>query len=257
MGAAIAAALVRGKLVAGGELVVADPVASRAAALEKEHGARVAASNAEAVRGADYVLFAVKPQDFPRAGASVADALAPEATVISIMAGVPIATLVATMKHAACVRAMPNTPAQVGEGMTVWTASPQVSEAGRAQVAAIFRCMGREAYVADESYIDMATALNGSGPGFVFLFIEALIDGGVRLGLPRDLATEMALQTVGGSARYAQQAGEHLAVLRAQVTSPGGTTAAGLQALEAAAFRAAVAGALQAAYERSRALGQG
>jgi pyrroline-5-carboxylate reductase len=151
---------------------------------------------------------------------------------------------------------MPNTPAQVGAGMTVWTATPDVDEARRQEVRRIFASLGEEAFVPDEHYLDMATALSGSGPAYVFLFLEALTDAGVHVGLSRDLATKMALQTVLGSAKYASESGKPPAELRGQVTSPGGTTAAALRALEAGGFRSAVLEAVIAAYDRSKELGE-
>jgi pyrroline-5-carboxylate reductase len=152
---------------------------------------------------------------------------------------------------------MPNTPAQIGEGMTVWTATSDVTTSGRAGARDIFAALGREAYVPEEKYLDMATAVSGSGPAYVFLFIEALIDAGVHIGLPRDLASTMAMQTVLGSTRYALETGRHPAELRNQVTSPGGTTVEALRALEAGGLRAAVLDAVIGAYEKSRALGGG
>jgi pyrroline-5-carboxylate reductase len=171
------------------------------------------------------------------------------------MAGVSLATLRDGLGHEAIVRAMPNTPAQVREGMTVWTAAEAVSASAREDVQRVLGALGQELYVAEEKYVDMATAVSGSGPGFVFLTMEAMIDAAVHIGLRREMATEMVLQTVLGSARYAQASGRHLADLRNQVTSPGGTTAEGLLALEEAGVRAAFAQAIIAAYERTRQLG--
>ena len=148
-------------------------------------------------------------------------------------------------------------PAQAREGMTVWTASKAVSESAKKDVERIFSALGRQAFVPDERYLDMATAVSGSGPGYVFLFIEAMIDAAVHIGLSRELATEMVLQTVAGSARYAQETGKHPAELRNIVTSPGGTTAEGIRVLEAAGLRAAVTEAIVAAYNKSKALGAG
>jgi len=175
--------------------------------------------------------------------------------VISIMAGVPIDKIARSLRHAAIVRAMPNTPAAVGEGMSVWTATPEVDEATRAQVGAIFGAMGREMYVDDEKYLDMATALSASGPGFVYLLIEAFIDAGVHIGYKRDVAQMLALQTFIGSAKYMEATGKHPAELRNQVTSPGGTTAAGLIEMENAGVRGAIIDAIEAAYNRSKELG--
>ena len=256
MGEAILASLIKGGVAAPESIAVHDVVADRLQVLSKRYGVSAASEAATAARDADYVLFAVKPQDFPKAAAPLAGGLPDGATVISIMAGVTLTRLRLGLQHEAVVRAMPNTPAQIGEGVTVWTAAPAVTEAGREGAGRIFRCLGWEAYFPEERYLDMATALSGSGPGYVFLFIEALIDAGVRLGLPRDMATQMALQTVAGSARYALATGKHPAELRDLVTSPGGTTAEGLHALEAGRLRAAVAEAVKAAYEKSIALGE-
>jgi pyrroline-5-carboxylate reductase len=136
--------------------------------------------------------------------------------------------------------------------MTVWTAAPELSERGRASVADLLGSMGREIYVGDEKYLDMATALSGSGPGFIFLFLEALIDAGVHIGLRRDVASDLAVQTLFGSAMLARETGKHPAELRNMVTSPGGTTAEGLKAFEEAGLRGTVMGAIEAAYERAK-----
>jgi len=197
----------------------------------------------------------VKPQDFPTAARDLRGVLAAGQTVVSIMAGVSLAALHDGLGHQAIIRAMPNTPAQIGEGMTVWTATEAVSASARENAHGILGAMGQELYVTEEKYVDMATAVSGSGPAFVFLVMEAMIDAAVHIGLRREMATEIVLQTVMGSARYAQASGRHPADLRNQVTSPGGTTAEGLLALEEAGVRAAFAQAIIAAYERARELG--
>jgi pyrroline-5-carboxylate reductase len=255
MGEAVIAAVLRAKVAAPADLCVAELVEPRREQLQDQYGVRTSSNVAEAARGADYVLFAVKPQDFGKAAGGLT--LAAEATAMSIMAGITISQIAATLSTKAVVRAMPNTPAQIGEGMTVWTATPEVSAAGRDGAQRIFGALGKEAFVPDEKYLDMATALSGSGPAYVFLFIEALIDAGVHVGLSRDLATAAALQTVIGAARYAEKTSRHPAELRAQVTSPGGTTAEALRVLESGAFRSTVLEAVVAAYERARALGEG
>ena len=256
MGEAIVAAMTRGGVAEAARIAVADIATARLAYLEKTYGVRQAGSNPDAARGADYLILAVKPQDFEKAASDMRAALPPGAVVLSIMAGITLGQLTDLFGHDAIVRAMPNTPAQIGEGMTVWTATAGVSTAGREGARRIFGALGKEAFVPEERYLDMATGLSGSGPGFVFLFIEALIDAGVLIGLGRDLATTMALQTVLGSARYAQETGRHVAELRGMVTSPGGTTAEGLRALEAGGLRAAVTEAVVAAYAKSRAMGE-
>ena len=255
MGEAIVSALTAGGGVEAGQIAVADVVAERGAYLKERYGVRAAAGNAEAASEADYVLFAVKPQDFETAAKALRGRVSAGTTVVSIMAGVKLERIVSLLEASAVVRAIPNTPAQVGEGMTVWTATATVDEASREGARRIFAALGNEAYVAEERYLDMATALSGSGPAYVFLFIEALTDAGVHIGLSRELASRLALQTVAGSARYAAQMGKHPAELRGIVTSPAGTTVEGLLALEAGGMRAAVTKAVIAAYEKSQALG--
>jgi pyrroline-5-carboxylate reductase len=211
----------------------------------------------DASGGAEIVIFAVKPQEFDKAARSLQGKLRREQTVVSIMAGVPIDRIARALSHAGIVRVMPNTPAAVGEGISVWTATPEVDAATREQVGAILGAMGREAYVdpQDERYLDMATALSASGPGFVFMLMEAFVDAGVHIGFKRNVAERLAVQMFLGSAKYADETGRHLAQLRNEVTSPGGTTAAGLAELETAGVRGAIISAIEAAYRRSQELG--
>ena len=256
MGEAIIAALVSGDapVAQPQDVRVFDVVVSRISYLASEYGVRAATTPADLL-DTDFLLLSIKPQDFEKAAAPVAGKVG-GATAVSIMAGVTLSRLGHVLQCESIVRAMPNTPAQVGQGMTGWTATPAVTESGRDGVRQIFNAMGKEAYVPDEKYIDMVTGLSGSGPAYVFLFIEALTDAGVHIGLPRDIASTMALQTVLGSAVYAEKTGKHPAELRNQVTSPGGTTAEGLKALEHGNLRADVLDAVIAAYEKSRALGE-
>jgi len=256
MGEAIVAAVLRAGLADAREIRVADLAAARLKHVSATYGVAASGANREAAAGVDVLVFALKPQDFDDAAKALSGTIGEGTTVLSIMAGVTIDRLTRKLATPRVVRAMPNTPAQIGEGMTVWTATPAVSAEGREAARAVFGALGREAYVPEEKYLDMATGLSGSGPAYVFLFIEALIDAGVHIGLSRDLATTMALQTVLGSARYAIETQRHPAELRDQVTSPGGTTAEALRELEAAGFRAAVLEAVIAAYEKSKALGE-
>ena len=255
MGEAIISAVTRAKVADAADVCVYEIVAPRLDYLTKTYGVRPASTPADACGGADAVVLALKPQEFDKAAPTFGPSLG-DATVISIMAGVTLTKMSAALGTQNVVRSMPNTPAQIGEGMTGWTALPAVSEAGRAAARAVFGSMGKEAYVPEEKYLDMVTAVSGSGPAYVFLFIEALVDAGVHVGLPRDLATTMALQTVLGSARYMEHAGRHPAELKNQVTSPAGTTADALRELEGHGLRAAVLEAVIAAYERSKALGE-
>jgi pyrroline-5-carboxylate reductase len=256
MGEAILKAAFARGVVAPDNVVAAELSDERRAAIAAEHKVRTTADPADVVQVSDLVVFAVKPQEFDRAARTLHGELGPEQTVVSIMAGVRIDTISRALSHIAVARVMPNTPAAIGEGVSVWTATPAVEAPARANVAALLAAMGTEIYVEDEKYLDMVTALSGSGPGFVYLLMEAFIDAGVHIGFRRDVAEKLALQTFAGSAKYAQARGDHLAQLRNEVTSPAGTTAAGLQILEEAGVRAAIVAAIEAAYERSRELGE-
>ncbi len=207
--------------------------------------------NSVAATRGELVTLAVKPQNFQDVAPELRTLLSPNQTVLSIIAGLPMTTLTGELDHAATIRVMPNTPAQIGAGMTLWLCDPSVSEDAATQAEAILSTLGDQMRVDRESYIDMATALSASGPAYVFLFIESLIDAGVHLGMPRPMASRLALQTVLGSARLARETGSHPAELKNMVTSPGGTTAAALMALEEESFRATVMKAVVAAYRRS------
>ena len=207
--------------------------------------------NSVAATRGELVTLAVKPQNFQDVAPELRNLLSPNQTVLSIIAGLSMSTLTGELDHSAAIRVMPNTPAQIGEGMTLWLCAPSVSEDTASQAEAILATLGDQIHVDRESYIDMATALSASGPAYVFLFIESLIDAGVHLGMPRPMASRLALQTVLGSARLVQETGTHPAELKNMVTSPGGTTAAALMALEEESFRATVMKAVVAAYRRS------
>ncbi len=255
MGEAMIAGVLHEGVAQPSETAVCDILAARRVHLHTTYGVAVTEDAAEAVAGAEVIVLAVKPQEFAAAGAELAGRLASHQTVMSIMAGVPIATIRDTLRHEAVVRAIPNTPAQIGQGMTVWTATDAVPEPGREAVRSILSVLGQELHVADEKYVDMATAVSSSGPAYVFLVMEAMVDAAVHIGLRRDMAEAMVIQTVLGSAAYAGAAGKHLAELRNQVTSPAGTTTEGLLVLEKAGLRAAFNDAIRAAYEKARLLG--
>jgi pyrroline-5-carboxylate reductase len=256
MGESMIRGVLKAALVPADAIAIYDASPERRAVVERSHRVRIAESEACAAREADLVVLAVKPQSMSTVLERLRGALAPGQTALSVAAGVPLARLTAGLDHAAVVRAMPNTPAQVGAGMSVWTAAPAVDAAGRRHVAAVLGGLGRAIEVEDEGYLDMATAVSGSGPGYVFMFLEALTDAGVHVGLPRPVADELARETLIGSGLMARETGAHPAALRNMVTSPGGTTAAGLAALEAGGLRTAVDQAVRAAYEQSRALGE-
>jgi pyrroline-5-carboxylate reductase len=245
--------LVADEVVSPGQVRVVDPLDGRRELLQRQYGVETYSEPSGCMGGADVVVLAVKPQDLEKA-ASQMGKLAEEQLLLSILAGVKLERLGTLFEHGSIIRAMPNMPAQVGQGMTVWTATSGVGQPHIERARTILSALGEELYVADEKYVDMATALSGSGPAYVFLFIEALIDGAVRIGMPRAMAEELAVQTVLGSTEYLRQSGKHPAELKNLVTSPGGTTAAALHELEKGSLRTLVAEALAAAYARTKGL---
>jgi len=255
MAEAMIAGLLRQKLADPKNIIVSGPREERGGELQKKFRIKSATDNASAVHQADVVVLSVKPQRLSEVMKGL-KGIRSEALVLSIIAGASMKKISTGLKHKAIVRSMPNTPGQIGEGITVWTASREVSDAQQKMARAILSALGDEVFVEDESYLDMATALSGSGPAYVFLFTEALIDAGVHMGFPRRIAEQLVLQTIKGSASYYQGVGRHPATLRNQVTSPGGTSAEALYYLEKAGFRTAISRAVWAAYQRSLELGK-
>ncbi len=255
MAEAMIAGLLRQKLADPKNITAAGPREERGAELSKKYGIKSTTDNADAVQHADVVVLSVKPQRLTDVMKGLKGIRA-DALVLSIIAGATIKKINAGLKHKSIVRSMPNTPGQIGEGITVWAASKEVSEAQQKMARALLSAMGEEVFVEDESYLDMATALSGSGPAYVFLFTEALIDAGVHMGFPRRIAEQLVLQTIKGSASFYEAAARHPATLRNQVTSPGGTSAEALYYLEKAGFRTAISRAVWAAYQRSLELGK-
>ncbi len=256
-GGNMAEALLRG-LLAGGSaqaqsITVSDVSEDRLRHLAATYGVRTAGRNAEAAAAGQTLVVAVKPGLVGPVLSECGDLTGK--LVVSIAAGVSMAALGAAAAGAHVVRVMPNTPSLVGAGMSVFFAAPEVPPAARERTRDLLGAVGRVAEVPQESLLDAVTGLSGSGPAYVFLFLEALADGGVRMGLPRPLARELAAQTVFGAAKLALETGTHPGELKDQVTSPGGTTIAGIAALEAAGFRSAVLEAVAAATRRSRELG--
>lgn len=257
----MAEAMLRGLLARGvttvDRMIASEPRPERRAEMETAFpGLIVSASNTMAASSADIVVLSIKPQFLDTVATDIRPALHSSQLVLSIMAGVPLHVLTSTLHHAAIVRAMPNTPCLVGEGMTVWVASPSVTPDQAEMAGSIFGALGRAIGVQSESYIDMATSINGSGPAYVLLMIEAMIDAAVQIGLARPMAEEMVTQTVFGTVRLLQETGRHPAELRNNVTSPAGTTAAALYQLEKAGVRAAIIDAVVAAHRRAVELGQ-
>ena len=257
MAEAILGGMLDGGVASAGEICIGEPVPARRDYLAERYGVAVSADNTEVVRASELVALAVKPQDLPKVYAGIGgEFLLGNQSALSIVAGTRIKALSDGLQTDNIIRVMPNTPAQIGAGMTMWTCSPSVSRAHRDTTAAILSTIGDEIYVDDEKYLDMATALSASGPAYVFLIVEALIDAGVYVGLPRDVARRLVLQTVKGSVQLVSETGRHPGELKDMVTSPGGTTAEGLQALERAGVPAALVDAVNAAYLKSIRLGQ-
>lgn len=256
MGAAMIGGLAGGDDIHPGHVVASDRNEDRLAFVRDQFGVRTTFCNLEAARDADVVVLAVKPQVLPAVLAELQGRIRDDALALSIVAGASIATIASLLRHRAIVRTMPNTPAQVGEGMTVWTATPEVSREQRAQAGTIVGALGRHLFVDDERFLDIATAISGTGPAYVFLMMEALIDAAVHLGFSRKDARELVVQTIRGAAIYAEHQPVHPAELRNRVTSPGGTTAEALYQLEKGSFRTIMSKAVLAAYNRSVALGE-
>jgi len=259
MAEAMIAGMIRQHVAEASALIAAGPHPERLEELSEKYGLSTSGDNSAAVREAEVVVLSVKPQRLDKVLAGLQGSVRPTALVLSIVAGASIDKISGGLKHRIIVRSMPNTPAQIGEGITVWTAAPDVSAEQREMARQILLALGQEIYVEDENYLDMATALSGTGPAYVFLFMEAMVDAGVHLGFPRRIAEQLVSQTLRGSVDFYSRHDEHmhLARLRNQVTSPGGTSAEALYYLEKAGFRTAISRAIWAAYERSVELGRG
>jgi len=255
MAEAMIAGLLRKKLAKPEDITAAGPRQERGNELAKKYGIKSTTDNLSAASRADVVVLSVKPQRLSEVMKGL-KGIRSDALVLSIIAGANIKKISAGLKHKSVARSMPNTPGQIGEGITVWACSKEVNNEQQETARAILGALGDEVFVEDESYLDMATALSGSGPAYVFLFTEALIDAGVHMGFPRRIAEQLVLQTIKGSASFYHQAGRHPATLRNQVTSPGGTSAEALYYLEKAGFRTAISRAVWAAYQRSLELGK-
>ncbi|MBA7484516.1 Pyrroline-5-carboxylate reductase [subsurface metagenome] len=228
--------------------------------IEQEYGKKfsmtVVSSNQLAAKEADIVILAIKPQNLAEVMTELSGQFQSSQLVLSIIAGARINTLRLGLKHGCIARAMPNTPAQIGEGISIWTATAEVTQQQKEQAGSILRAMGKEIYVDDEKYIDMATAVSGSGPAYFFLMIESLVEAAVGIGLPSDTAQKLVLQTMLGSGHLIQRSGKTPAELRKMVTSPGGTTEEALLQLQEGGLSNLIARAVSAAYEKAKRLGE-
>ena len=256
MAEAMIEGMLKEQLVDPSHMVAADPRLERVQELAERYGVKGTTDNREAAEAAQIVVLSVKPQVLPTVLKELEGGLLPEGLVLSVVAGAKIKVIAEGLGHTAIVRVMPNTPAQVGQGMSVWTATGEVTDEQEAQARSILQALGEEIRVEDEDYLDMATALSGTGPAYVFLFMEALIDAGVHLGFSRRAAHQLVLQTVQGSVAFARQSVHHPAELRNMVTSPGGTSAEAPYQLEKGGFRTVLSRAIWAAYQKSKYLGE-
>lgn len=258
-GGKMAEAMISGILANGiskpTDIYVADPLESRRKQLSNSHGISVTTDNLDAVGHGTLIVLAIKPQTLSEVLKELKDSIGTEQTILSIVAGAPIATLASGLNHEKIVRVMPNMPAQIGAGISLWVATPTIEDSFRKAVSTIIDTLGQQLEVSDEKYLDMSTALSGSGPGYVFLFLESMIKAGVRIGMPIEMARVLSLQTILGSIMLAQSSDKEPEELRHMVTSPGGTTAAALKVLENGAFEDTLVNAIIAAYERAKILG--
>jgi len=255
----MAEAMIRGildqKLVPPERIIASGPRVERGQQLAASYGVRWTTDNKQAAESSNIVVLSVKPQVLPRVLAELHGRIKPDALVLSIVAGARLSAIGGGLAHPAVARSMPNTPAQIRSGMTVWTVSPETGAEQREQTRAILSALGEELYVEEENYLDMATALSGTGPAYVFLFMEALIEAGVHLGFSRRIAQKLVVQTTLGSAQFASESHMHPAELRNMVTSPGGTSAEALYQLEKGGLRTVLSRAVWAAYQKTRILG--
>jgi pyrroline-5-carboxylate reductase len=266
MAEAIIAGLLRKELVTPSQIVGSHPRHPRREELHANYGIRMVESNREAVLSGhpaqgtstatgSMVVLAVKPQRLGKVLSELRGSLHRDQLVVSIVAGAKIETIAEELLHPAVVRAMPNTPAQIGQGMTAWTATVEVSDGQEREVGAMLEALGKAMRVENERQIDMATALSATGPTYIFLVMEALVDAGVHMGFSRHMAQDLVLQTMLGSVLFAQESHKHPAELRNMVTSPGGTSAEAIYQMEKGSLRTVLSKAVWAAFQRAVALG--
>ncbi|HUR15670.1 MAG TPA: pyrroline-5-carboxylate reductase [Candidatus Limnocylindrales bacterium] len=256
MAEAMIAGLLRGEQVAPEQIIASHPRPDRRTELVSSYGIRTVEDNASAVAEADVIVLALKPQMLARVGRELRPAMTDGKLVISVIAGATTNAIANVLHHRQIVRSMPNTPAQLGRGMTVWYGTPEATEDQRAQARVLLATLGMQLEVDDEKLVAMATAVSGTGPTYVFLVMEALIDAAVHLGFPRHMAHDLVVETLEGSALFAKSSNMHPAQLRNMVTSPGGTSAAALHELESGRLRTVLSEAVWAAFRRTEELGK-
>ncbi|HSK64809.1 MAG TPA: pyrroline-5-carboxylate reductase [Pyrinomonadaceae bacterium] len=263
MAEAIIAGLLRKKLVGPEQIVGSHPRQPRREEMHVKYGVEMFEQNKEAVLATypsspdagSILVLSVKPQRLRSVLGELKGSVHQEQVVVSIVAGAKMETITDELLHAAVVRTMPNTPAQIGEGVTAWTASADVSAKQERQVVAMLEALGKTVRVENERQIDMATALSATGPTYIFLVMEALIDAGVHMGFSRHVAQELVHQTLLGAVLFARESHKHPAELRNMVTSPGGTSAEAIYQMEKGSLRTVLSKAVWAAYQRAESLG--
>lgn len=259
MAEAMLKGLLNKKLTDPEHILISGPNHEHNLELQATYGVQPFSDNREAARQADIVVLSIKPQRLQKVCTELKGVIQNDAFILSIVAGATIKKIARLTGHNRVVRCMPNTPAQIGEGITVWTASSRVSEKQHQMTGTFLNAFGKEIFVEEEDYLDKATALSGTGPAYVYLFMEAMVDAGVHMGFPRRIAERLVIETLRGSVDYydnGKSTSKHLASLRNQVTSPGGTSAEAIYYLEKAGFRTAISRAVWAAYQRSKELGK-
>lgn len=256
MAEAMIKGLLQKELVKPEQIRCSDPQPQRLEVLQQRYGVLGSRNNREALRDADLGVMSIKPQMFGEVSDELSGVLPESGLLLSIMAGVTTGNIVKRTGHKRVVRVMPNTPAQIGKGVSVWCCTPEVSDGQRELAQQVLRALGTEHFVKREEMLDMATALSGSAPAYVFLFMEALVDAGVHMGFSRQVAKDLVVQTVKGSAEYAELSDHHLADLRNMVTSPGGTTADAIYYLEKGGLRTVLSQAVHAAFLKSKKLSE-
>ncbi len=260
MAESIIAGLLRQGLVYPEQITASHPRTTRREELAKKYDIKVYEHNRETVDALNdensIIILCVKPQRLNGILHELKGAVTENQLIISIIAGAKIETIANALNHKSIVRTMPNTPSQIGQGMTAWTCTNEVSEEQRRQVSAMFSALGKELHVENENMIDMATALSATGPTYVFLVMEALTDAGVHLGFSRHVSQELVQQTILGSVLFAMESHKHPAELRNMVTSPGGTSADAIYQMEKGSLRTVLSKAVYAAYQRAVSLGQ-
>jgi pyrroline-5-carboxylate reductase len=257
MGEAMLSAILDKGIAENEDVIVSDISEPRRHFLAERYSVVTTADNRLAITGANVVVLAIKPQNLPTLMNELKNKIKPAQLVISIIAGTRIDTIRDGLKHKRVVRSMPNTPAQIGEGVTVWTATKEVTPLQKKRATSILGAMGKEFYVSDEVFLDMATAVSGSGPAYLFYFVESFIDTAVAIGWPRETAKELVMGTVLGAVHLIEKSGREPADLRRMVTSPGGTTSEAIRVFDEGNFKRLINEAVTAAYKKAQILSSG